>query len=426
MAARPQYPLVRSSRLDNRGLLGFARASAERDAAAPYPDTETGKTVLPFEQILAGHATARLEAIGRAYAHDRFGNEARIGDARALVAARTDACSAAATRVTEAADSHRDAVESVRACAEPRRRFAHLEWSPLGRITLLGVITSAEAVALKPTLDGLGAPYLHTYLLVAAIVFAGLVLAGHLARHARDQRVRVDERQAGRPGQQGQQWRPVRAPGGTFLSPAVVAGLVVLVAVNVCLAVVRASTFVGEIALLGKLGAAVDIGFPVAFGLFLSLQTLFTVAAAAVEYHAHDPLAAAVRRTGLRLRWARSRLHRPRRALHAATCAERAAVHTAIAIVEAYRGLAREERARVEIVRDSYRADLVARCRVERAAALAALPRATWPLPAWVGGLDNEIARLIARVPDDVQPMDVQPMDVQPMDEQGTTDSPPD
>ncbi|WP_322762693.1 hypothetical protein [Frankia sp. Cr2] len=390
MAARPQYQLVRSARLDNRGLLGFARASAERDAAAPYPDTETGKTVLPFEQILAGHATARLEAIGRAYAHDRSGNEARIGDARALVAARSDACSAAATRVTEAAASHRDAVEEVRACDEPRRRFAHLEWSPLSRIVLLGVITSAEAVALKPTLDGLGASSVHTYLLVAAIVFAGLVLAGHIARHARDQRVRVDERQKG---------RPVRAAGGTFLSPAVVAGLVVLVAANVFLAVVRASTFVGEIALLGKLGAALDIGFPVAFGLFLALQTLFTVAAAAVEYHAHDPLAAAVRRTGLRLRWARSRLHRPRRALHAATSAERAAVHTAIATVEAYRGLAREERARVEIVRDSYRADLVARCRVERAAALAALPRETWPLPTWVGGLDDEIARLRARVP---------------------------
>ncbi|WP_250281373.1 hypothetical protein [Frankia sp. CiP1_Cm_nod2] len=400
MAARQRYPLTPPPRLNNRGLLDFARASAERDAAAAFPDSETGKTALPFERILAGHVAARLEAVGRGYAHDHARAADRVAAARARVTARTDVCADAAARATEASDEHRAAVDALLAAERPRRRFAHLSWSPLTRAGVLGVITTAEAVALKPTLDGLGAPYLQTCLLAAAIVFAGLVLAGHLARHTREQRASVDERRAG---------RPVRAAGGTFLSPAVIVALVVLVVTNVFLASVRASTFVGEIALLGPAGAPLRTGFPVAFGLFLSLQALFTMAAAAVEYHAHDPVAAAVRRTGLRLRWARFRLRRARRALHDVTAAQRAAVQEAIATVEAYRGLAREERARVEIVRDSYRADLVARCPIERAAALAALERADWPLPAWADGLDREIARLTARIPADVRPLEEQP-----------------
>jgi len=383
------------SRSDARGLLAFARACAARDAAAPYPDAESGPTEPPFEAVIAGHAAARGERIGWEYQRAKARGWRRVEEARACLASREQARLAAWTRLAAAEADQVEAVAAVVAAAGDRpRRFAHLAWTVPVRAAIVGVVTVAEAVALKPTLDGLGAPYLHTLLLVAALVFAGLVLAGNLARHVRDHRLAA--------GRQATSRQPAgRLPRGadwSFLSPGLVAALGVLVTANVFLALIRASTYTGQIQLLGDLGVGLDVGFPAAFGLFLSMQALFAVAVATVEYSTHDPLAAAVRRTGWRARLARAVFLAARHRELRADAAERAAVRDAAATLAALRGAVTRERAWMAIVRDSYRADLVARCDVERAAALAALPRKPWPVPEWVACVDDDVASLTSQL----------------------------
>ncbi|WP_261553702.1 hypothetical protein [Frankia tisae] len=385
----PGWPLTAARPSDSRGLLAFARASAERDARAPYPDTEIGRTALPFEQILAGHCAARLDRLGRGFAHAAARAGRQVDRAAATVRERQMVERDACRRELAAAAAFDAARTELRCSGGSQRSFASSAWTPLVRLVVLAVVTCAEAVALKPTLDGLGASKRDTYLLVAAIVLAGLLLAGHLARHGKDLRIAADDLARTDP----------TAVSEPFLSAAVTGALGLLAVANVVLAVVRAEAYVGELSTLGAVGDIFNVGVLVAFLLFLSLQALFTAAAAAVEFHAHDPLAAGVRRLGTHRSLARRELRRARQRVVAAAAELRAAVGEGTATVEAFVALAREERAWAEIVRDSYRADLVARCPLERAAALAAAPRSPWPLPQWLGETEPTVKRLLAALP---------------------------
>ncbi|MDT3440468.1 hypothetical protein [Pseudofrankia sp. BMG5.37] len=386
-------------RRDSQGLLAFARACAERDAAAPYPDAESGPTEPPFETVIARHAAVWGERLGRGYQHGRVQAWCSVEDARARLAGLELVREAARGALATAEAEHFAALAALAATGSsglhghgPGGRFhrAYLaSSSPRTRAAGVGVGAFAQAALLTPPAeDGWGAftlPYLGRLLLVAAVACAGMLLAGHLARQARDERLAAERRHAA--GRRAGIGRTVRGVAGLELSPAAVAALVALAVADVGLAFGRASAGAGR-----PFGLAV----PVAFALFLAAAALVTAVVAAAEYRAHDPLAAAVHRAGQRAAQARfAALAASRRAL-AADAAERAAVRQALASVAAFRGLYGEERARLEIVRDSYRADLVARCDVERAAALAALPRKPWPGPAWLDALEADLAALAA------------------------------
>jgi hypothetical protein len=379
MATSARFPLVAYRRRDVSGLLAFARACAARDAAAPYPDAESGPSEPPFETVIARHAAVWGERLGRGYHQARSQAWRSVEDARAGLAGRELDRAAARGALARAEAAQAAAAADLRIAADPSRHFAPLGGSWPVRAAIVGVGSLAEALTLTPARNGLGNAA-GLFLLVATVGAGSLLLTGQLARQARDGRFAARRRHL--TGLRAGVGRTARGHALTDLSPAAVAGSAVVAAAAGMLAVTRVWSAGG--------------GLP-AFGMFLALQAVLTAVVAAVEYHGHDPLAAAARRADRLAERARGQLRAAEERSLRADAAERAAVREAIAAVTAFRELFAEERARLEVVRDSYRADLVARCDVERAAALAALPRKPWPVPGWLDELADEILTLAAR-----------------------------